>query len=96
VADELEGKMRRRHPHLFDLGSAEPWERIKRRERRGRTRSGWRLRELRGRASQGRDARQVACVVGGFHRATQPSDSVALLSFVPERACDLERLDQLA
>ncbi len=35
VADELEGKMRRRHPHLFDLGSAQPWEHIKRRERRG-------------------------------------------------------------
>ncbi len=35
IANELEGKMRRRHPHLFDLGSAEPWERIKRRERRG-------------------------------------------------------------
>lgn len=35
VADELEGKMRRRHPHLFDLGDAEPWEHIKRRERRG-------------------------------------------------------------
>ena len=27
--------MRRRHPHLFDLGDAEPWEQIKRRERRG-------------------------------------------------------------
>jgi nucleoside triphosphate diphosphatase len=35
VAHELEGKMRRRHPHLFDLGQPEPWERIKRRERRG-------------------------------------------------------------
>jgi len=35
VADELERKMRRRHPHLFDLGAAEPWERIKRRERGG-------------------------------------------------------------
>jgi ATP diphosphatase len=35
VADELQTKMRRRHPHLFDLGDAEPWERIKRRERRG-------------------------------------------------------------
>jgi len=35
VARELEAKMRRRHPHLFDLGDAEPWERIKRRERRG-------------------------------------------------------------
>ncbi len=33
VADVLETKMRRRHPHLFDLGEAEPWERIKRRER---------------------------------------------------------------
>jgi ATP diphosphatase len=40
VADELEAKMRRRHPHLFDLGHAEPWERIKRRERRGRTLAG--------------------------------------------------------
>jgi nucleoside triphosphate diphosphatase len=40
VADELEAKMRRRHPHLFDLGDAEPWERIKRRERRGRTLAG--------------------------------------------------------
>jgi MazG family protein len=35
VATELEQKMRRRHPHLFDLGSAEPWEHIKRRERHG-------------------------------------------------------------
>ena len=40
VADDLERKMRRRHPHLFDLGEAEPWERIKRRERRGRTLAG--------------------------------------------------------
>jgi nucleoside triphosphate diphosphatase len=40
VADHLEWKMRRRHPHLFDLGEAEPWERIKRRERRGKTLSG--------------------------------------------------------
>jgi nucleoside triphosphate diphosphatase len=40
VADNLERKMRRRHPHLFDLGAAEPWERIKRRERRGRTLAG--------------------------------------------------------
>jgi nucleoside triphosphate diphosphatase len=40
VADDLEAKMRRRHPHLFDLGHAEPWERIKRRERRGRTLAG--------------------------------------------------------
>jgi MazG family protein len=40
VAEELEAKMRRRHPHLFDLGDAEPWERIKRRERRGNILSG--------------------------------------------------------
>ncbi|HET7241596.1 MAG TPA: nucleoside triphosphate pyrophosphohydrolase [Gemmatimonadales bacterium] len=40
VAEELEAKMRRRHPHLFDLGTAEPWEQIKRRERRGRTLAG--------------------------------------------------------
>jgi MazG family protein len=33
LADDLETKMRRRHPHLFDLGDAEPWERLKRRER---------------------------------------------------------------
>lgn len=33
VADRLERKMRRRHPHLFDLGPPEPWEQIKRRER---------------------------------------------------------------
>ena len=35
VADVLEAKMRRRHPHLFGLGEAEPWETLKRRERRG-------------------------------------------------------------
>ncbi|HKH84567.1 MAG TPA: nucleoside triphosphate pyrophosphohydrolase [Gemmatimonadales bacterium] len=35
VAEELEAKMQRRHPHLFDLGEAEPWEHIKRRERQG-------------------------------------------------------------
>jgi ATP diphosphatase len=40
VVEVLERKMRRRHPHLFDLGDAEPWERIKRRERQGRTLSG--------------------------------------------------------
>lgn len=33
VADELVAKMRRRHPHLFDLGPARPWEQLKRRER---------------------------------------------------------------
>jgi uncharacterized protein YabN with tetrapyrrole methylase and pyrophosphatase domain len=32
--------MRRRHPHLYDLGGAEPWERIKRKEREGRTLAG--------------------------------------------------------
>jgi nucleoside triphosphate diphosphatase len=40
VAAELESKMRRRHPHLFDLGEAEPWETIKRRERRGQVLGG--------------------------------------------------------
>ena len=40
VAERLEQKMRRRHPHLFALGEAEAWERIKRRERRGKTLSG--------------------------------------------------------
>lgn len=40
VAEQLERKMRRRHPHLFDLGEPQPWERIKRRERRGRTLAG--------------------------------------------------------
>jgi MazG family protein len=40
VAEELEAKMRRRHPHLFDLGEGEPWERIKRRERDGQVLAG--------------------------------------------------------
>jgi MazG family protein len=40
VAAGLVHKMRRRHPHLFELGDAEPWERIKRKERRGRTLAG--------------------------------------------------------
>lgn len=40
VAAELETKMRRRHPHLFALGTAEPWEQIKRRERRGHVLTG--------------------------------------------------------
>lgn len=40
VAEQLERKMRRRHPHLFDLGEAQPWERIKRRERKGKTLAG--------------------------------------------------------
>jgi nucleoside triphosphate diphosphatase len=40
VVTALEAKMRRRHPHLFDLGRPEPWEQIKRRERRGRVLAG--------------------------------------------------------
>ena len=40
IADRLETKMRRRHPHLFDLGELEPWERLKRRERSGGTLAG--------------------------------------------------------
>ena len=40
VAERLETKMRRRHPHLYDQGKAEPWEQIKRRERRGRVLDG--------------------------------------------------------
>jgi uncharacterized protein YabN with tetrapyrrole methylase and pyrophosphatase domain len=40
VVAGLEHKMRRRHPHLFDLGDGEPWERIKRKERQGRTLAG--------------------------------------------------------
>lgn len=33
AALDLETKMKRRHPHLFDLGSAEQWETLKRNER---------------------------------------------------------------
>lgn len=40
VAERLETKMRRRHPHLYDQGKPEPWEQIKRRERRGRVLDG--------------------------------------------------------
>jgi MazG family protein len=40
VADVLEGKMRRRHPHLYGLGDPKPWEEIKRHERRGRVLAG--------------------------------------------------------
>ena len=40
ITDQLEAKMRRRHPHLFDQGKPEPWEQIKRRERRGRVLDG--------------------------------------------------------
>lgn len=35
VAATMERKMRRRHPHLFELGPPEPWERLKGRERDG-------------------------------------------------------------
>ena len=34
IATELEQKMKRRHPHLYNLGPAEPWETLKRREGR--------------------------------------------------------------
>lgn len=33
IAADLEAKMKRRHPHLFDLGPKESWESLKRRER---------------------------------------------------------------
>ena len=33
IADDLVAKMRRRHPQLFELGPAERWEHLKRRER---------------------------------------------------------------
>lgn len=33
AAGDLEAKMRRRHPHLFDLGPPEAWETLKQRER---------------------------------------------------------------
>ncbi len=36
VVRGLESKIARRHPHLFGLGDAEPWESIKARERRER------------------------------------------------------------
>jgi len=32
VAGDLERKMQRRHPHLFELGPREPWEELKRHE----------------------------------------------------------------
>jgi ATP diphosphatase len=34
IADDLVAKMRRRHPHLFDLGPPEQWQALKGRERR--------------------------------------------------------------
>lgn len=34
VGERLIRKMERRHPHLFDLGPPEPWEQVKRAERR--------------------------------------------------------------
>ncbi len=36
VAQDLESKMKRRHPHLFDLGPEERWERLKHAESRER------------------------------------------------------------
>lgn len=36
IADDLVAKMRRRHPHLFDLGVNEGWEALKQRERKHR------------------------------------------------------------
>jgi len=33
VAETMERKMKRRHPHLFDIGPPDAWERLKRRER---------------------------------------------------------------
>ncbi len=40
VVAGLEQKMRRRHPHLYGVGQAEPWEEIKARERAGRPAGG--------------------------------------------------------
>ena len=40
VAGDLEAKMKRRHPHLFDLGPKEEWEQLKKRERPGGALSG--------------------------------------------------------
>jgi MazG family protein len=34
VAGDLERKMKRRHPHLFDLGPRERWEELKRKEKK--------------------------------------------------------------
>lgn len=36
LATQVERKMQRRHPHLFELGESQPWEMLKRRERNGR------------------------------------------------------------
>jgi MazG family protein len=36
AAADLEAKMQRRHPHLFDLGPGDRWENLKRAERDGR------------------------------------------------------------
>ena len=40
VADDLESKMKRRHPHLFDLGPKQSWEQLKKKERAGRVLDG--------------------------------------------------------
>lgn len=34
IATDLETKMKRRHPHLFDLGPQQKWEQLKRKERK--------------------------------------------------------------
>lgn len=34
IATDLEAKMKRRHPHLFDLGPQQKWEQLKRKERK--------------------------------------------------------------
>jgi ATP diphosphatase len=40
LAEQTERKMRRRHPHLFEIGPAESWETLKQRERRRGTLDG--------------------------------------------------------
>jgi uncharacterized protein YabN with tetrapyrrole methylase and pyrophosphatase domain len=40
IAADLEAKMKRRHPHLFDLGPQQKWEQLKRKERKHGTLSG--------------------------------------------------------
>ena len=40
AADDLEAKMKRRHPHLFDLGPKQEWERLKKNEEGAQARGG--------------------------------------------------------
>lgn len=40
IADRLVRKMQRRHPHLYELGEKEPWEKLKRKDRTGGILSG--------------------------------------------------------